>query len=195
MPRPNVKTRAKTANRREHILATTLAVIATDGVAGVTHRRVAEAAGVPLGSTTYYFDSLQHLLREAFMHHVARAEQIYDDALERPIEHVEDLADYLVALTEREFDEPRFLLVEYELTVFAARDGQVAEALERWDASMVAALARHLERLGAAAPFEAGTTLLHLMRGHELESLRRTSVDTAPLRARLIRVVNAYLAD
>src|SRR5512138_372519 len=53
-------------DRRAAILDATLRLIATDGVDAVTHRRVAGAADVPLGSTTYYFESREQLLREAF---------------------------------------------------------------------------------------------------------------------------------
>ncbi|HEX6445793.1 MAG TPA: TetR family transcriptional regulator [Streptosporangiales bacterium] len=42
-----------------------LELVAEHGMAGVSHRTVAQAAGVPLGSTTYYFDSLDDLLAGA----------------------------------------------------------------------------------------------------------------------------------
>jgi TetR/AcrR family transcriptional regulator, regulator of biofilm formation and stress response len=61
---------ARGHERVEQILRATLVVIARDGVANVTHRTVAEAAGVPLGSLTYYFASKQELLREALRLHV-----------------------------------------------------------------------------------------------------------------------------
>lgn len=51
--------------RRERILRATLDVIAADGIAGVTHRRVAAEADVPLGSLTYWFATKDDLLREA----------------------------------------------------------------------------------------------------------------------------------
>src|SRR6478735_10340617 len=53
-------------SRRDLLIDTALDVIAEHGVAGTTHRRVAAAAGVPLGSTTYYFADLGDLLRAAF---------------------------------------------------------------------------------------------------------------------------------
>lgn len=43
-------------------------VVARYGVAGATHRRIAETAGVPLGSMTYYFDGIDDLLKQAFTH-------------------------------------------------------------------------------------------------------------------------------
>lgn len=52
--------------RRERILAATLDHIAEEGVAGVSHRRIAVRADVPLGSMTYHFAGIDDLLREAF---------------------------------------------------------------------------------------------------------------------------------
>ena len=46
----------------EAILEAALRVIAERGVEAVTHRAVADAAGVPLSATTYYFESLDELL-------------------------------------------------------------------------------------------------------------------------------------
>jgi DNA-binding transcriptional regulator YbjK len=53
---------AKGDERRARIAAAVIEVIADHGVSGMTHRRVAQAAGVPLGSTTYYFATLDDLL-------------------------------------------------------------------------------------------------------------------------------------
>ena len=52
--------------RRERIIAATLDLIAEEGVAGVSHRKIAARAGVPLGSMTYHFAGIDELLREAF---------------------------------------------------------------------------------------------------------------------------------
>lgn len=52
--------------RRERIIAATLDHIAEEGVAGVSHRKIAMRADVPLGSMTYHFAGIDDLLREAF---------------------------------------------------------------------------------------------------------------------------------
>jgi AcrR family transcriptional regulator len=57
--------RPRGAARREALLDAVLRVVADAGVDAVTHRRVAEVAGLPLASTTYYFDSKEHLLTAA----------------------------------------------------------------------------------------------------------------------------------
>jgi TetR/AcrR family transcriptional regulator, regulator of biofilm formation and stress response len=51
--------------RIEEILRATLEVIDREGLGAVTHRTVADASGVPLGSITYYFANKQDLLRAA----------------------------------------------------------------------------------------------------------------------------------
>ena len=63
--------RARSRNdpqRRDTIIDAALAVITELGVHKTTHRRIATAADVPLGSLTYYFDSLDDLLGQAFVH-------------------------------------------------------------------------------------------------------------------------------
>ncbi|SEB57926.1 regulatory protein, tetR family [Streptomyces melanosporofaciens] len=52
--------------RRDQILNAALEVIAEHGAISVTYRKIAAAADVLLGSLTYYFDGMQHLLTEAF---------------------------------------------------------------------------------------------------------------------------------
>src|SRR4051794_38170713 len=57
--------------RIEEILRATLDLIRRDGLGAVTHRTVADASGVGLGSLTYYFASKQDLLRAALRRLVA----------------------------------------------------------------------------------------------------------------------------
>jgi DNA-binding transcriptional regulator YbjK len=183
-------------DRRSTILDATLRLIATDGVDSITHRRVATAADVPLGSTTYYFESREQLLREAFRLYLTRIWALQTQLLEGfRISTAESLVDYLVELTKRTFEDEAMMLAEYELTLFAARDSEVADALHEWDAAMIAELARALEKLGASRPFDAAKTLLHMMRGHELDSLSRHDADPEDLRRRLDVVVAALVGE
>src|ERR1700759_3036066 len=57
--------RPRGAGRREGLLEAVLRIVAEVGPDAVTHRRVAEVAGLPLASTTYWFDSKEHLLTAA----------------------------------------------------------------------------------------------------------------------------------
>src|ERR1019366_4463052 len=57
--------RPRGAARREALLEAVLEIVADTGADAVTHRRVAEIAELPLASTTYWFDSKEHLLTAA----------------------------------------------------------------------------------------------------------------------------------
>lgn len=78
-------TRAKRSpndpQRRSKIISGALAVIAREGVHRTTHRRIAEEAGVPLGSLTYYFKDLTEIIEQAFTSLVEEMKAEYRDAL------------------------------------------------------------------------------------------------------------------
>jgi len=54
------------AQTRSKTLQAVLDIIAKDGMRAVRHRAVAERAGVSLGTTTYYFSSIEDLIISAF---------------------------------------------------------------------------------------------------------------------------------
>ena len=197
MPRTPVKpgSEAATEGRREAILDAALKLIAQQGFASVTHRRVAAAAGVPLGSTTYYFDSRDHLLADAFRRylHLVSAELDAAAADLKRAPSLEGFLDFLVRFTEREVQDEAVLIVEYELVLFAARDGSLAEELHAWQDGMVADLAEALELLDARRPFDAARAVIQLVRGYELEQLTRGESRSDDLRRRVELLLSAYL--
>jgi TetR/AcrR family transcriptional regulator, regulator of biofilm formation and stress response len=74
-------TRAEASERvREAIVAATVRIVAREGVAAVTHRRLAAEAGVSLSSTTWHFaakaDILEAALRWTARREVARIAEI-----------------------------------------------------------------------------------------------------------------------
>lgn len=48
--------------RRQRIIDAAIRVVGEKGIGGLSHRSVAAAADVPLGSTTYHFKTLDELL-------------------------------------------------------------------------------------------------------------------------------------
>jgi DNA-binding transcriptional regulator YbjK len=58
--------------RREELLAAAIELFAEGGSRAVTHRAVARRAGLPPATTTYYFASIEELLREALRDHIGR---------------------------------------------------------------------------------------------------------------------------
>ncbi len=57
----------KGEQRRDRILRATLRLIGVRGADAVTHRAVAQEAGVPLAATTYYFASKEQLLEQTLL--------------------------------------------------------------------------------------------------------------------------------
>src|SRR3954462_3237525 len=103
--------------RREQILEATLRVIGRSGREAVTHRAVAEEAGVPLGSTTYYFDSRDDLLRQSLEHVAASEVEPYRELGEqlRDVKSPDELADRLVDELVAAAQDRIAYIAEYEL--------------------------------------------------------------------------------
>jgi len=183
---------AATHDRRRDILQATARVIAAEGLEAVTHRRVADEAAVPLGSTTYYFASRDDLVREAFRHYAAETlATLARIEREHPRRTAADLVDLLVEIARREFTAPDMVRVEYELILRGARDELLARDVAAYERDLAARLAEGLERLGAPQPFDAARSVLALFRGFELERLTRPDADLEDLRRRLLAVVTA----
>ncbi|WP_320669402.1 TetR/AcrR family transcriptional regulator [Patulibacter defluvii] len=60
-----VRRQARGEQRRDQLLRATLRIVASEGTAGVSQRRVAREADVPPSLPTYYFASVDELLEEA----------------------------------------------------------------------------------------------------------------------------------
>jgi len=56
----------RSAEKRDRIGEAVLAVLAEHGIGGLTHRRVAQAAGVPIAATTYHYATKADMLADAF---------------------------------------------------------------------------------------------------------------------------------
>lgn len=130
-------------------MATALDVIAERGVTGATHRAIARAADVPLGSTSYHFASIDDLLAAAFTVH---AEDIAD-ALERRMRAAPDRDAALDALaghlTRDLLDSERGLVLAFELYVAAARRPALRQVTQRWMLRSRRALELHFDAVTA----------------------------------------------
>ncbi|MET1133213.1 MAG: TetR family transcriptional regulator [Aeromicrobium sp.] len=60
----------RSRQRREALLEAAVDLFVDGGSRAVTHRAVAAAAGLPAATTTYYFATIDELLREALNHHI-----------------------------------------------------------------------------------------------------------------------------
>ncbi len=82
--------------RREQLIAAAITVMSTNGLDAMTSRRIAEAAGAPLASIHYTFDSLESLVVEAY----ARVLDEVLTRLERAVPRTEGFAVAFAALAD-----------------------------------------------------------------------------------------------
>jgi TetR/AcrR family transcriptional regulator, regulator of biofilm formation and stress response len=136
-------------DRRARLIATALDVVAERGVGGATHRVIARAADVPLGSTTYHFSSLDELLAAAFTVH---AEQVAG-ALEEWMRAAPDQQAALDALArhlaEDLLGDERALVLAVELYLAAARRPVLRAVTQDWMVRSRRALELHFDPVTA----------------------------------------------
>jgi len=183
-------------SRRREILVAALRVITVGGPDAITFRRVAAEAGVPLGSLTYYFESRDDLVREAFRHHIVSTGAFLAELEnEIPAATAGELVELLVEMARREFMDSGIVRAEYEMILYAARDPELWREVSAWEHSLEARLSASFERLGAARPVEAARTTINLVRGFELEKLARPADIADDLRRRLTILINALIRE
>ncbi|MFF1394814.1 TetR/AcrR family transcriptional regulator [Streptomyces sp. NPDC058287] len=162
--------------RRERILAATLDHIAEEGVAGVSHRKIAVRADVPLGSMTYHFAGIDDLLREAFTRFADEIVAVFErhladvDTPEQAREAVTDLIHTLSAGSRRD------LVLTHELYALAARRDEYRELTHAWMTRSRDLLERHFDT-------DTARQLDALIEGLVLHR----SLDTAPQSRELTR--------
>ena len=121
--------KARGTKRRAEIIEATLAVVTRDGAAGVTHRTVAEQAGITLSLSAYYFATLDDLL-------VAALTSVADDYTARIRDIIETPGDKLAGLADliSESAGPgrERAVAERELTTLAARRPVLRPVARRW---------------------------------------------------------------
>jgi DNA-binding transcriptional regulator YbjK len=155
--------------RRQTIIDAATRVIAEAGLAGLTHRRVAEVADVPVGSTTYYFKDLDEL-REAALADAAHASIAGLDEWARALADGADPPATLAQLaSEYLADSDRYRAVN-ELYAAASHRPELRPLARLWSDGVIAILEPHVGRAAAAAAvvFVDGALLHALITGEPL---------------------------
>ena len=156
------------ADRREEILRAALRLIGSRGMHHVTHRDVAAEAGVPLGSTTYYFSTKEELLREALRLFVAEetarlhaAAQRFDGVSAEP----EAVADAIVAELRDTLTRPIEQVAQFELYLEATRTPALAEEAKACFAAYEEIAVAALRAAGAKDPERLAPLFIGLIEG------------------------------
>ena len=182
---------------RDLIMLATLRLIAQEGIDAVTHRRVAEIAGVSPGTTTHHFAGRKGLLRESFISYLSSGDTLftmfYATAAQDGPMAVDSVREGLVRLVEREFADASLLRAEYELMLFASQDDELGKAVTAWEARAAGAVAaeRHRRWLQCHALQQAAELArrsLHQRRVVSAAHRQRTALDALRRQRRRGRV-------
>ena len=182
---PSPAARRHDPGRRDRIIDATLDVIAEHGVAGASHRRIAAAADVPLGSMTYHFAGMDELLAEAF---TRLAHQVADRfaAILGAAGTTDEAREAIVTIiTGETLSSPRQIVLSYELYTLAAREPRLRAVTQAWMARSRAALEQHFDP-------ETARFLDALIEGLAMHiALDPAPMDAAHVRAAVWRITGA----
>lgn len=128
-------TRRVDPERKQRIIDACLDVIAERGVTGTSHRVVAAAAHVPLGSMTYYFDGMADLLHQAFEQFAQQAIDQFGRRIDGASTASQACEAIAVHIEGDLLRTQRDLNLNLELYTLAARDPAYRDIGERWMAA------------------------------------------------------------
>ncbi len=189
---------AKGLARREEILARGLEVIATEGYAGASVHRIAEAAGLSKTGLLHHFDSKEELLTEI----LRKRDEADDPGLDEHSAQLADLEGAYARIVQRNADIPGLVELFTRLSIEAADPQHPAhEFFLHRDRELAERMARSIERAGGGStglPASAQTMaliLLALTDGLQLRWLRDPEVDMAGTLTVLFELLERAMSD
>lgn len=191
--RPAPARQPRGRERVRQILDAAVRLIGTGGLSALTHRAVAEAAQVPLGSTTYYFADRDDLIRRT-MEHAVETEAERLTAIVEGFDGPLTVDTSVQLLTEMFFDktiaDPLYDLALFELFLEAARNPTVRDLTVAWSAVIADLTDRVLPPTDPALPREQAVQIVAaLIDGLMLEEASNQTLGLESLSDRLRMVV------
>ena len=190
----------KGERRREEILRATMGLIGARGADAVTHRAVAEAAGVPLSATTYYFASKEDLLAQTFV--LAAREET--ERIERLVLDLAPLslpaADWAGAVAAQIASdiraEPARHVALFELGLEATRTEALRAELQRWQEAHLRLAEMGCRAVGSEEPELDASVVVAALTGLMLEQLAsgRDDFESEVMRPALERLFSRLAA-
>jgi DNA-binding transcriptional regulator YbjK len=181
---------SRSRQRREELLDAAIELFAEGGSRMVTHRAVARRAGLPAATTTYYFASIQDLLREALAAHLqqwtATLAALTDVDLGPKIglDETTDLVGHIFA--ERG---PEAAALELSIFLAATRDPALRDSATETLRELERLVIRVLSRLGLEDPESLAASIITVITGTALrrQSGQYSEKDEARMMAKTIR--------
>ncbi|BDH55194.1 TetR/AcrR family transcriptional regulator [Tsukamurella sp. PLM1] len=162
--------------RRREIVDGAVAIVLEQGPDALTHRKVAARAGVPLGSTTQYFATLEDLRAAALRTILDETDAWLAELEERFVAEGASPSAYAAAL-HRYLSDPQLVRGDFALTCAAPSSPELLELSRAWTASLVGVLSKYTARAAAeaVAVYTDGAAMHAVIQGRapELDSVER----------------------
>ncbi|WP_243790371.1 TetR/AcrR family transcriptional regulator [Saccharopolyspora gloriosae] len=183
----------KGERRRQALVEAAVELLSEGGLEAVRHRAVAERAGLPLASTTYYFTSLDDLVAAAVEHEAraelatgrARLDELADEL--RTVDAVTELLlDLLLGYDSRDGG-TKPVLLRYERLVGSPRRPYLAPLMRELGGELHELLAEILTRSGMPVGRERLLELIALVDGAVVNALIESAPDPRAAARRMLR--------
>jgi DNA-binding transcriptional regulator YbjK len=182
----------KGERRRQALVVAAAALLIEGGFDAVRHRAVAERAGLPLASTTYYFSSLEELITAAVEHHgraeLAAGKRRLDELVTRQRSRdtlVELVLDLLLGPESAEDYES--VLVRYERLVATGRRPYLRPLMRALGTELRGLLHEIFTRSGTPVDEQRVEELIALVDGAVVNALIEINPDPRGKACRMLR--------
>ncbi|QGK71784.1 TetR family transcriptional regulator [Allosaccharopolyspora coralli] len=183
----------KGERRRQALVVAAAELLVESGLDAIRHRAVAERAGLPLASTTYYFDSLDELTAAAVefagRQELAEGRERLAQLSAGPHgvdEVVELVLDLLLGHRSRHGG-PESVLLRYERLVGSPRRPYLAPLMREMGDELNALLAEIFDRCGMPVDGERLFEIVALVDGAVVNALIGSDPDPRAVARRLLR--------
>ena len=153
---PNSGSDPRGAARRDAILRAAIELVGEQGPDALTHRAVAERAGVAVSATTYWFSSKEEIFREAVAlaagEEVERFERLVLDLAPRHVAPADWAREVSAALAADVQSDPARPIALYEFLLEAARQPALREEVARWEPAQLRLAEAGLRAAGSDDP-------------------------------------------
>lgn len=171
--------------RRDELLAAAIELFAEGGSRAITHRAVAARAGLPSATTTYYFESIDELIREALGSHIdqwsrdLKALAALDVGVDVDLDDASDFITKVFAVRT-----PEVAALELAIFLAAARVPELREDAARAMQALEDLATKLLERVGVREADVLSASIVALIIGTALR--RQSGLYPEDVEARLL---------
>ena len=161
--------------RREAILRAAIELVGEEGPDALTHRAVAERAGVSLSATTYWFSSKEEIFREAVAlaaaEEVERLERLVLDLAPRQVTPAGWARELSAALAADFESDPARPAAMFEFVLEASREPSLRAEVERFEAAHLRLAEAGLRAAGSDDPETDARLVVAAITGLMLEQV------------------------